>query len=103
IVTNSSLQFLMKQSTSSVDKLAEVFYLSSGERGLLVSSNVGEGLFFAGSAHVALQVVASPEEHKLITTNPRELAAMDEDLAKQQKIAQMLEDQTPGSLSETGA
>src|SRR5690606_4068808 len=86
IVTNSSLQFLMKQSTSSVDKLAEVFYLSSGEKNLLLSSNIGEGLFFAGSAHVALQVVASPDEHRLITTNPRELAAMDEEDSKQMKI-----------------
>ena len=73
IITNSSLQFLMKQSPSSVDKLQEVFYLSAGEKSLLLSSNVGEGLFFAGSAHVALQVIASPQEHRLITTDPREL------------------------------
>jgi conjugal transfer ATP-binding protein TraC len=73
IVTNSSLQFLMKQSPSSVDKLQEIFYLSAGEKNLLLSSNVGEGLFFAGSAHVALQVIASPQEHRLITTDPREL------------------------------
>src|SRR5690606_16747250 len=59
----------------------------------------GEGLFFAGSAHVALQVVASPDEHRLITTNPRELAAMDEEDSKQMKIAQMLDAETPGSLS----
>jgi hypothetical protein len=76
IITNSSLQFLMKQSPSSVDKLQEVFYLSAGEKNLLLSSNVGEGLFFAGSAHVALQVIASPQEHRLITTDPRELDAL---------------------------
>lgn len=76
IIANSSLQFLMKQSPSSVDKLQEVFYLSAGEKNLLLSSNVGEGLFFAGSAHVALQVIASPQEHRLITTDPRELDEM---------------------------
>jgi conjugal transfer ATP-binding protein TraC len=72
IVTNSSIQILMKQSPAAIDKLAEVFYLSDGEKSLLLSANVGEGLFFAGSSHVAVQVVASPEEHKLISTNPAE-------------------------------
>ncbi|NCS32456.1 DUF87 domain-containing protein [bacterium] len=73
IVTNSSIQILMKQSASSIDKLAEVFYLSEGEKNLLLSANVGEGLFFAGESHVAMQVVASVQEHQLITTNPQEL------------------------------
>ncbi len=99
IVTNSSLQFLMKQSTSSVDKLAEVFYLSGGEKNLLLSSNVGEGLFFAGPAHVALQVIASPDEHRLITTNPKELNSMDEqDSSEAQKINLMLKEQATGTM-----
>ncbi len=74
IVTNASIQFLMKQSTASVPILAETFYLSQGERQLLVSSDVGEGIFFAGQNHVALRVVASDDEHKVITTNPEEIA-----------------------------
>lgn len=90
IITNSSLQFLMKQSPSSVDKLQEVFYLSAGEKSLLLSSNVGEGLFFAGSAHVALQVIASPQEHKLITTDPRELDEMAALDARQQQAIDTL-------------
>ena len=73
IVTNASIQFLMKQSTASVPILAETFYLSQGERQLLVTSDVGEGIFFAGQNHVALRVVASDEEHAVITTNPEEL------------------------------
>ena len=73
IVSNSSLQVLMKQSTSAIDKLAEVFYLSQGERHLLLSAEVGEALFFAGQNHVAIKVVASGEEHSLITTDPKEL------------------------------
>ncbi|MDQ5950745.1 MAG: hypothetical protein QG639_21, partial [Patescibacteria group bacterium] len=73
IVTNASIQFLMKQSTASVPVLAETFYLSQGERQLLVTSDVGEGIFFAGQNHVALRVVASEEEHGIITTNPEEL------------------------------
>lgn len=73
IVSNSSIQFLMKQSTASIPVLAETFYLSQGERQLLVTADVGEGIFFAGQNHVALRVVSSPEEHELITTNPEEL------------------------------
>lgn len=76
IVTNSSLQILFKQSPAAIDKLAEVFYLSEGERKFLLSGNVGEGLFFAGANHVAIQVVASANEHKLITTSPKEILAM---------------------------
>lgn len=74
IITNSSIQILMKQSPAAIDKLGEVFYLSEGEKSLLLSANVGEGLFFAGSSHVAMRVVSSPEEHKLISTNPRDKA-----------------------------
>jgi len=73
IVTNASIQFLMKQSTASIPVLAETFYLSAGERQLLMASDVGEGIFFAGSSHVALRVVASDREHVLITTNPEEV------------------------------
>ncbi len=73
IVTNSSIQILMKQSPAAIDHLAEIFYLSDGEKSLLLSANVGEGLFFAGSSHVAMRVVASPDEHRLITTNPQEV------------------------------
>lgn len=75
IVSNASIQFLMKQSTSSMPVLAETFYLSQGERQLLIASDVGEGIFFAGSNHVALRVVASEEEYELINTNPEEIAA----------------------------
>ena len=77
IVTNSSLQVLFKQSPAAIDKLADVFYLSEGEKNLLLSCNIGEGIFFAGESHVAMQVIASLTEHKLVTTNPEELATME--------------------------
>lgn len=81
IVSNASIQFLMKQSTASIPVLAETFYLSQGERQLLVTADVGEGIFFAGQNHVALRVVASPEEHSLITTDPEELLQRQEQRA----------------------
>lgn len=73
IVTNSSIQLLLKQSTAAVDMLQKVFYLSDGEKRLLMSADIGEGLFFAGNNHVAIRILASPDEHELITTNPEEL------------------------------
>ena len=75
IVTNSSIQILMKQSPAAIDKVAQVFYLSEGEKHLLLAADVGEGLFFAGANHVACRIVASPEEHLLITSKPEELVA----------------------------
>lgn len=72
IVTNSSIQILMKQSTASIEKLASVFYLSEGEKLLLLSGEVGHGLIFAGQNHVAIHVIASPDEHALITSDPKE-------------------------------
>jgi len=82
IVNNSSIQILMKQSPSSIDKVAQVFYLSEGEKHLLLSADVGEGLFFAGANHVAIRVVASPEEHRLVTTKPEELLAIQKEQTK---------------------
>jgi hypothetical protein len=73
IVSNAALQILLKQSPSSIDKLQKVFYLTDGEKQFLLSAGIGQGIFFAGANHVAIQVVASENEHTLITTNPNEL------------------------------
>jgi conjugal transfer ATP-binding protein TraC len=73
VLSNSSLQILLKQSSASVDVVANTFYLSSGEKQMLMSASVGEGLFFAGANHVAIQVVAAPFEHEIITSNPEEV------------------------------
>ncbi|PIS12583.1 hypothetical protein COT70_00020 [candidate division WWE3 bacterium CG09_land_8_20_14_0_10_47_33] len=85
IVTNSSIQILMKQHPAAIDEVAETFYLSEGEKRLLLAANVGEGLFFAGASHVAMQVVASPEEHPLATSSPKEILAVKEKLEKEAK------------------
>jgi len=73
IVTNSAIHILMKQSPAAIERVGEVFYLSEGEKQLLLSSNIGEGIFFAGPHHVAMKTVASAEEHALITTRPEEI------------------------------
>lgn len=77
IVANASMQFLLKQSPSAVDILADVFKLTAEERKRLSQFPVGQGLFFAGQNHVHLQVVASPTETSLITTNPQELQQLE--------------------------
>jgi len=75
IVSNSSMQVLLKQSTASVDIVAETFGLTEGEKYLLLGSDIGEGLFFAGLNHVAIKVIASYSEDQIITTNPEQLLA----------------------------
>ncbi|MDQ5981942.1 MAG: conjugal transfer ATP-binding protein TraC, partial [Patescibacteria group bacterium] len=77
VLNNSSIQILLKQHPAAIDKVAEVFYLSAGERNFLLSAGVGEGLFFAGTNHVAIQFKASKQEHLLITTNPQEVAKIE--------------------------
>ena len=75
IIQNSSMQILLKQSSAAIDKVADVFFLSEGEKHLLLSADVGQGLFFAGPAHAAMKIIASPEEHALATTKPQETQA----------------------------
>ncbi|QQS59944.1 ATP-binding protein [Candidatus Peregrinibacteria bacterium] len=73
IISNSSMQLLLKQSPSSIDALQKVFNLTEGEKYLLLNSGVGQGIFFAGMKHVAIQIIASYTEDKIITTDPEEL------------------------------
>lgn len=75
IITNSSLQLLLKQSPSAIEPLTKVFNLTEGEKYMLLNSGVGQGLFFAGLKHVAIQIIASFSEDKIVTTNPEELLA----------------------------
>ncbi len=76
IVTNSSLQLLLKQSTASIATVAETFFLTDHEKFLLLESNVGEGILFAGTKHVAIKIVASYSEDKIITSDPRQILEM---------------------------
>jgi conjugal transfer ATP-binding protein TraC len=78
IVTNSAMQLLLRQSTAAIDIVAKTFILTQGERYLLLESGVGEGIFFAGSKHVAIKVVASYTEDQIITTDPRQLLEIQE-------------------------
>lgn len=76
IVSNASMQILLRQSTTAVDVLADTFKLTAEEKKRLSQFPVGQGLFFAGQSHVHIQVIASPTEQSLITTNPNQVAAI---------------------------
>lgn len=76
VVSNSSMQVLLKQATSSIDVISQVFNLTEQEKYLLLNAGVGEGLFFAGLNHVAIKITASYTEDQIITTDPKQLLAM---------------------------
>ncbi len=78
IVANASMQILLKQSPSAIDVLADTFKLTSEEKKRLSQFPVGQGLFFAGQNHVHIQITASPTETELITTNPEQIQAMEQ-------------------------
>lgn len=73
IVTNSSIQLLLKQSPAAIDVVTETFFLTEGEKYLLLESDVGEGIFFAGLKHAAIKIYASYVEDQIITTDPKQL------------------------------
>ena len=76
ILTNSSMQMLLKQSPTVVDKLQKIFSLTNEEKYLLLESDVGEGLFFVGLKHVAVKIIASYTEDQIITSDPSQLLAI---------------------------
>lgn len=76
IVTNSSMQILLRQSPSAMDNLQKTFSLTDEEKFLLLECDVGEGLFFAGLKHVAIKVLASYTEDQIITSDPAQLLAI---------------------------
>lgn len=73
IVTNSAIQLLLRQSPASIDLVAKTFMLTQSEKYLLLESGRGEGIFFAGQKHAAIQVVASYAEDQIVTTDPKQL------------------------------
>lgn len=78
IVTNSSIQFLMRQAKAGVDIITETFKLTEGEKYLLLESSVGEGIFFAGAKHAAIKVVASYVEDQIITSDPAQILEIEQ-------------------------
>ncbi|MBI2020990.1 DUF87 domain-containing protein [Candidatus Giovannonibacteria bacterium] len=86
LITNSSIQMLLRQAPASIDILKETFNLTDEEKFLLLESDVGEGIFFAGLKHVAIKILASYTEDQIITSDPAQLLAIKK--AKAQFLAE---------------
>ena len=105
VLSNSSIQILLKQSPAEIDLVTKLFYLTEGEKQLLLSSSVGEGLFFAGQSHVALRSIAAPYEHAMITSSPEEILKAREAAKTVAPIPQPIATESPlaaGTESVTG-
>jgi len=76
MITNSSIQILLRQSPTSIDVIQDTFKISDEEKYLLYESDVGEGIFFAGLKHVAIKVIASYTEDQIITSDPSQILAI---------------------------
>jgi len=86
IITNSSLQFLMKQSPASIDIVEKTFGLTEGEKNTLLECDVGEGIFIAGQKRVVLKVIASYTEDQIITSAPEQVKKIKEE---KKRVSQM--------------
>jgi type IV secretory pathway VirB4 component len=76
IITNSSIQILLKQSPTSIDRIQSTFNLTDEEKYLLLESDIGEGLFFVGLKHVAIKIISSYTEDQIITSDPSQILAI---------------------------
>lgn len=91
IVTNSSLQLLLKQSPATIEVIKETFNLTDQEKYMLLECPVGEGLFFAGLKHVAIKIIASYTEDQIITSDPAQLMEIQkakEELAEEETTSE---------------
>jgi type IV secretory pathway VirB4 component len=95
IVTNSALQLLLRQSPASIEMIQKVFMLTEGEKYLLLEGALGEGIFFAGLKHAAIKIVASYTEDQLITSDPKQLLAIEK--AKREFEEKMKEEAVKGT------
>jgi hypothetical protein len=93
IITNSAIQLLLKQSPATIELVKQTFNLTDEEKFLLLESDVGEGIFFAGLKHVAIKIIGSYTEDQIITSDPSQLLAIKK---AKQEFMQAQEAQTQG-------
>ncbi len=97
IITNSSIQVLLKQSPTTIDKLQQTFNLTDEEKYLLLESDVGEGIFFAGLKHVAIKIISSYTENQIITSDPSQILAL-----KKERAEQVINQNGPANRTNSG-
>ena len=89
IVTNSSIQLLLKQSPAAIKIIVDTFFLTDEEKFLLLESNIGEGIFFAGPKRAAIKVVASYSEDQIITSDPAQLLEIEQAKKELREMGEM--------------
>ncbi|MEK7065919.1 MAG: DUF87 domain-containing protein [Patescibacteria group bacterium] len=99
IITNSSIQLLLRQSPTSIDLVQKTFNLSDEEKFLLLESDVGEGIFFAGLKHVAIKIIASYTEQQIITSDPSQVLAIKR--AKKEYSESQIRNEAPEVIAPT--
>lgn len=72
IASQSAFRMLMRHDTTTIDEVMRQFNLSDYERRYLSTCDRGEALLIADQNHVSVRIMASEEEHPLITTDPSE-------------------------------
>ena len=73
VLANSSYSLLLRQKPAVIDSIVKTFHLSQMEKEYLLTATQGRGILMLDNEHQELEVIASPEEHKIITTNPNEI------------------------------
>ncbi|MFI0352840.1 VirB4 family type IV secretion system protein [Actinomadura sp. 9N407] len=82
VIANSATQVLLRQAPQVIDEIAAAFDLTEGEKAYLLAADRGEGLLCGSgnsSDRAAFCAQASAYENALATTDPAELADMDND------------------------
>jgi conjugal transfer ATP-binding protein TraC len=104
IINNSAIQLLLKQSPAAIDLIQKTFLLTDTEKYLLLESDVGNGIFFAGSSHVGIQVIASYTEEQLITTDPQQLLEIEEEKKRfaEENAVEALQAQQANQVNQAG-
>jgi hypothetical protein len=77
VLQNSALKLLLRQDASAIDRVVETLKLSDGERDLLLRLGKGQALLCTPETRVAVEITAAPAEHRLITSDPRELTVLE--------------------------
>jgi conjugal transfer ATP-binding protein TraC len=73
VLANSAYTFLLRQKPAVINNVVKKFNLSTMEKEYLLSATQGRGILILDNEHQELEVVASPEEHAIITTNPNDV------------------------------
>ena len=79
VLTSSDTKLFLAQDKSEIQYLKEVFKLSEGEAGFLVTCMKGEGLLKVGSESAIIQITPTQKEFEFVETNLNKMVEMRKD------------------------